>query len=69
MLNRYDWGLPPQQADRSALVDEVVTRRQGLLTMPAWGGEPVVTAHIADLYVDLSARAEGSVGAGRPTAP
>lgn len=69
VLNRYDWGLPPQQADRSALVDEVVAGRQGLLTMPAWGGEPVVTAHIADLYAYLSARAEGTVGPGRPSTP
>ena len=69
VLNRYDWGLPPQQADRNALVDDVVAGRQGLLTMPAWAGEPVVTAHIADLYAYLSARAEGSVGPGRPTAP
>lgn len=69
VLNRYDWGLPPQQADRGALVDEVIAGRQGVVTMPAWSGEPVVTAHITDLYAYLSARAAGTVGPGRPSQP
>ncbi len=71
VLNRYDWGLPGAQAGsdgvaREALVDEVLQRRQGVLTMPAWREEPRVSAHIADLYAYLSARAEGTQGPGRP---
>ena len=34
--------------------------------MPAWQGEPRVSAHIADLYAYLSARAEGIQAAGKP---
>lgn len=71
VLNRYDWGLSPSQAGsegaaREALVDEIVQRRQGALSMPAWREEPRVNAHIADLYAYLSARAEGRQGPGRP---
>lgn len=72
VLRRYDWTLPATPATRSegatqeALVEEVVQRRQGLLTMPAWQGEPRVNAHIADLYAYLSARAQGTQGPGRP---
>jgi hypothetical protein len=71
VLNRYDWGLSPAQAAsegaaREALVEEIVQRRQGALSMPAWREEPRVNAHIADLYAYLSARAEGRQGPGRP---
>ncbi|MEI8169232.1 MAG: c-type cytochrome [Rhodoferax sp.] len=71
VLKRYDWGVPAAQAnisaDREALIDEVVARKQYMLTMPEWQGEPRVNAHIVDLYAYLSARAEGSQGVGRPT--
>lgn len=72
VLKRYDWNLPPSQASgegaaREALVEEVMRRKEGyMLTMPAWEGEPRVSAHIADLYAYLSARAEGTQGPGRP---
>lgn len=71
VLNRYDWGLSLTQtgsegAAREALVEEIMQRRQGALSMPAWRSEPSVNAHIADLYAYLSARAEGSQGPGRP---
>jgi len=71
VLRRYEWNLPspPPAADgaaRDAAVEDIVQRRAGQLTMPAWQGEPRVTAHIADLYAYLSARAEGTVGPGRP---
>ncbi len=73
VLRRYDLGdLPRTQAGaddapaRDALVDEVLQRRRGTLTMPAWEGEPTVSAHIADLYAYLAARAEGTQGPGRP---
>lgn len=71
VLQRYDWNLPPAQARsegaaREALVEEIVQRQAGALTMPAWEGEPQVSAHIADLYAFLSARAEGTQGPGRP---
>jgi len=71
VLKRYDWSLPAAQAGsesatRESLIDAVVQRKQGLLTMPAWQGEPRVNAHIADLYAYVSARAQGTQGPGRP---
>jgi Cytochrome c len=71
VLMRYDWGLPAAQASsegatREALIDDVVQQRAGMLTMPAWQGEPRVTAHIVDLYAYVSARAQGTQGPGRP---
>lgn len=72
VLKRYDWGLAPAQRNQSgqawdSVVDEVMARKQGTLTMPAWQGEPSVTAHITDLYAYLSARSQGTQGPGRPT--
>lgn len=71
VLRRYEWSLPGVEAGtesgpREALIDEVLQRRRGELVMPAWEGEPRVSAHIADLYSYLSARAEGVQGPGRP---
>ncbi len=71
VLQRYDWGLGPalarsQGAEREALIDQVDQRTAFALTMPAWQGEPSVTAHIADLYAYLSARAQGTQGPNRP---
>ncbi len=71
VLYRYDWNLPAaragsESAAREALIDQVLQRQQGDLTMPAWQGEPRVTAHIADLHAYLSARAAGTQGTGRP---
>ncbi|MDO8448468.1 MAG: c-type cytochrome [Rhodoferax sp.] len=71
VLTRYDWGLPARQssgdsAAREALIDEIVQRKEYMLTMPAWQGEPRVNAHIADLYAYLSARAQGTQGPDRP---
>ena len=71
VLNRYDWGIAPEIAKGSGsgrvdLVESIVQRREGQITMPAWQGEPVVTAHIADLYAYLSARAAGAQGPERP---
>lgn len=71
VLKRYDWTLPPAQASsqgaaRDALIEDIVQRKQGMLTMPAWQGEPSVNAHIVDLFAYLSARAEGTQGPGRP---
>lgn len=72
VLNRYDWSLPAAQAGtenaaREALIEQIVQRKEGALTMPAWQGEPRVSAHIVDLYAYLSARAEGSQGPDRPS--
>lgn len=71
VLNRYDWSLPaPDAAGESAafeaMIEAIVQRREGALTMPAWQGEPMVSAHIVDLYAYLSARAAGTQGPGRP---
>ena len=72
VLKRYDWNLPPAQAgkEREAMdtwVEEAMQRKEPGITMPAWEGSPCVSAHIADLYAYLAARAEGSQGEGRPT--
>jgi mono/diheme cytochrome c family protein len=71
VLMRYDWSLPAAQtggssAEREALVEGVMQRQQGALTMPEWQGEPSVNAHIMDLYAYLAARANGAQGPGRP---
>ncbi|MBK8742756.1 MAG: hypothetical protein IPM02_26185 [Betaproteobacteria bacterium] len=67
VLTRYDWAqLPGAPGGKAVLADDVLQRKLGLLTMPAWQGEPRVTAHIADLHAYLSARAAGTQGPGRP---
>lgn len=71
VLNRYDWGLPgtPSTSDapaRDAWVDAVVQRQTGTVTMPAWRGEPGVSAHVMDLYAYLAARSEGTQGPDKP---
>jgi hypothetical protein len=50
------------------VVDDIVERRRGTLAMPAWQGEPVVDAHVMDLYACLAACAEGRLPASRPPA-
>ena len=71
VLQRYDWNLVPGQAGMArqvpdTLVEDVMQRKEPPLTMPAWEGNPGVSAHIADLYAYLAARSEGSQGQGRP---
>jgi hypothetical protein len=69
VLLRYEWNLPPTPAGsaaRTAQVDDVLQRRAPTVLMPDFGADPRVTAHIADLYSYVSARAEGIQGPGRP---
>lgn len=71
VLLRYDWQFSPSPGGRDeaafeALLDEIMRRKEGALTMPAWQGEPVVTAHILDVYSFLAARGDGTQGPGRP---
>lgn len=71
VLRRYDWILAaaessPESALQDSLVEKIVQGKEGSVTMPAWQGDPAVTAHIIDLYAYLSARAEGTQGPGRP---
>ena len=70
VLTRYDWGLPVATRTPGAAQDEAVaqlTRRQGPpLSMPAWQGQPMVNAHIMDVYAYVSARAQGTQGPGEP---
>ena len=70
VLRRYDAELlaTGQGSPRDSLVDDVVERRRGALSMPAWQEEPVVNAHVMDLHAYLAARSEGRVGPGRPPA-
>lgn len=71
VLLRYDWQFSPSPSGRDdaafeALLEKVMRRQEGAVSMPAWQGEPVVTAHILDLYAFLAARAEGTQGPGQP---
>lgn len=71
VLRRYDWILAaaesdPGKAAQDAMVEKILQGREEALVMPAWQGDPTVTAHIIDLYAYLSARAEGTQGPGRP---
>jgi len=68
VLRRYSADLLPEGAGapRETLVDEVLERRAGALSMPAWQGDPVVQAHVMDLYAYLSARSEGRLGSEAP---
>lgn len=58
VLKRYDWSAAPGAASTPRPVGQAV--------MPAWQSDPVVSAHIVDLYAYLSARAEGTLGPGQP---
>ncbi len=51
---------------REALLDEVLSRKQGEIPMPAWDGDPNVKPHILDLYGYLRARADGALDDRRP---
>ena len=71
VLQRYDWNLPTAPASnpaaaRETQIEVIMQRKDAPLSMPAWQGEPVVNAHILDLYAYLAARAEGTQGPGRP---
>ncbi len=71
VLRRYDWILAAAEsnagsATQDTLVEKIVQGREGEIVMPAWQGNPTVTAHIIDLYAYLSARAEGTLAPGRP---
>jgi len=71
VLLRYRWIVPGEpsgdtSAARETLVEEIVTRKAGEVSMPAWHDEPNVNAHVIDLYAYLAARADGSQGPGRP---
>lgn len=71
VLLRYDWDGPTGRARgdreaREAMAEEIVRRRETPQSMPAWQGEPAVSAHILDLYAYLVARSEGRLGPGRP---
>ena len=71
VLERYDWNLPPDQsrpqgAALDHLVDQTIAHQGPVVIMPAWQGEPRVTAHITDVFAYLSARSEGQQKPGRP---
>lgn len=68
VLTRYDWALPPGSTKGSeAQIDAALQRQPGMaVSMPAWQGEPSVSAHIIDLYAYMTARADGSQGPGQP---
>lgn len=69
VLLRYRWivaGEGDTSTARETLVEEIVARHAGAVTMPAWRDEPNVNAHVIDLYAYLASRADGSQGPGRP---
>lgn len=57
---------PPDGDSRDARVERILQGREAAMVMPAWQGNPTVTAHIIDLYAYLAARADGSLASGRP---
>ena len=68
VLRRYDWTVQSSDVGgmREALIEDVLQRKQGNVTMPAWESEPSVEANIIDLFAYLKARAAGTLGPGRP---
>jgi len=71
VLTRYDWNLPVAKAggdsaERAELIEQILQRKLGALSMPVWQGEPRVNAHIMDLYAYVSARADGRQCPERP---
>jgi mono/diheme cytochrome c family protein len=60
VLKRYNWSAASPAATASG------PQAAGQAVMPAWQSNPVVNAHIVDLYAYLSARSEGSQGPGQP---
>lgn len=72
VLQRYDLNhqtMKPGSGSPAgeAQIEAMMQRKDAPLNMPAWQGEPRVNAHIVDLYAYLSARSNGTQGAGRPT--
>jgi len=60
---------PPDEAERKAIIDEVLQHRRGVLgrlAMPVWNTDPGMKPHILDLYAYLKARSDGALGPGRP---
>jgi len=71
VLRKYEWIFAAGESDAAhvsddPLTEKIVRGREGEVSMPAWQGNPVVTAHVEDLYAYLSARAEGTLPPGRP---
>ncbi len=69
VLYRYDWGIPAARGNQDAidaLVEGVMSRTQGQLTLAFRQGEPQAIVHIADLHDYLAARGNGSLGPRRP---
>ena len=67
VLRRYTWIVPSGEAlsegaAREAFIEDVLRGKKGDIAMPAWEGDPAVTASIRDLYTYLRARAEGRLG-------
>lgn len=64
-----DGGPPASDAEREALLEEVMKRERsdrGQPLMPAWDADAEVAPHVLDLYAYLSARAAGALGPGKP---
>lgn len=71
VLKRYDLasGVSRKSQEKTTVetrIEEIMRGDEAPIEMPTWQGEPAVNAHILDLYSYLSARADGSIGIGRP---
>ena len=67
VLNRYDWGLPPQQADRNALVDDVVAGNAQLGVISSVSARKALEAGTVRVLAVSSMERLGGVFAGAPT--
>jgi hypothetical protein len=59
-------GADDQTELRAGILEEVMKRERGELSMPAWERDPNVKPHVLDIYAYLRARADGVLGPGRP---
>jgi hypothetical protein len=73
VLSRYRITVSAQAASsddkselREEILQQVMRRERGEVSMPAWELDPNIKPHVLDLYAYLRARADGALAPGRP---
>jgi len=73
VLTRYRITVSAQAASsddktelREGILQQVMRRESGDVSMPAWERDPNVKPHLLDIYAYLRARADGALAPGRP---